>query len=68
MTFAISGMRPAQSNAEQAKPQFAVFDTATEAMTEAEKWLRSGSIDVALWEQIGLPTIKTVVEWEKTCD
>lgn len=65
MTFAISGMRPSQSNAEHAKQQFVVFDTIKEAMTEAEKWLRSGVIDISLWEQRGIPTIRTVVDWEQ---
>lgn len=65
MTFAVSGMRPSQSDAGQAQQLFAIHDKLEEAMSEAERWLHTGAVEVSVWKQVGIPTLKKVVDWER---
>jgi hypothetical protein len=68
MTYAVSGFKPAKSDAERGQQIFEVFDTLEQAINIAETNLRNGAQDLAVWKLHGRPSIRSVIEWEQAND
>lgn len=64
--FLVTSTIPAKSTAERAVEETRTFDNDTDATECAEYWLRNGRSNVALWKQLGVPSIKSVIEWIPT--
>ncbi len=63
MCYSVTGLKPTTSSAGRADPQTRIFDTEQEAKDEAEKWLRAGMTEVAVWEQVAIPRLRSIISW-----
>lgn len=62
MCYLVSGVNPPRLEANRARLH-SIFDTEADAKIEAEKRVRDGFTEVAIWKQIATPSIETSIKW-----
>lgn len=64
MTFLVTAVKPSASAAAQATDLRSIHDTDQMARDQAERYLKEGYREVAIWKQIATPRIEQTVVWE----
>ena len=62
MCYLVTGINTSQRST--ASRAHVCYDTEAEAKDYAEALLKAGHIEVAIWKQVAVPTVKQVVDWE----
>ena len=64
MCYLVSGVNPPRLATANRDRLHSIFDTEADAKIEAEKRVRDGFTEVAIWKQIATPSVETIIKWE----